>query len=144
MDTENYNKIINDINNENNIRNKSKKEKNKTNHESSASIKEKIELSECTFKPKINDIDINFDKSKSNELVFNRLYKDHINFQKRKIFRKIQSDIKEGDYASFSPDLSFSSFKSSKYHRKSRSFSKSFYERQKEVIQISIKNIYII
>ncbi len=128
--------MINNINiiNNNNIY----KSKKKTKHESSASLKEKMELSECTFKPKINEIDIYHVKYKSksmkNEIVFNRLYRDHINFQKRKIFRKIQSDIKEGDYASFSPDLSYSSFKSSKYQRKSRSFSKSFYERLKEVI----------
>ena len=96
-----------------------------------------MELSECTFKPKINEADIKKHKHfpKSNEKVFDRLYKDYDKSQKRKILRKIQSDIKEGDYASFSPDLSCSSFKSSQYHRKSRSYSKGFYERMKEVKQ---------
>jgi len=56
---------------------------------------------------------------------------DRIN--KRKLYKKIQRDLRESEIASFSPDLSCSSLRNSQYNRNSKSNSKKFFDRLKDV-----------
>ena len=101
--------------------------------ETTISLKEKEELKECTFKPKINQIDFLTDNHvRDNTLdTFNRLYTDHERYSKKKLMKSLQKDYIDSQIASFSPNISMSR------NQPNKSFSlksKSFFDRLNGVI----------
>lgn len=116
----------------NNSVNTFRKSKNNKFRESSQSIRERIELTECTFKPKINSDKPEFSKEREKD-IFERLHSEFDRINNRKLFKKLQRDLRESEIASFSPDLSCSSFRNSQYNKNLRHNSKKFLERLKDV-----------
>jgi len=100
--------------------------------ESSQSIKERIELTECTFKPKINDENPEYIKNREKD-IFERLYGEFDRMNKKKMYRRLQNDLRESEILSFSPDLSSSSLKNSYYNNCSKQNSKKFFDRLRDV-----------
>jgi len=99
--------------------------------ESYLSMKDRIELTKCTFKPKINE-NSEYTKIRNND-VFNKLYTEMDRINIRKLYKKIQIDMIESAKASFSPDLSCSYNKNNKYFSNSKSDSKKFFDRMEDV-----------
>jgi len=81
-------------------------------YETTISLREKEELKECTFKPKINKIDFSYDYNRINKSSiidpFTRLYTDYEKYQSRKIMKTMQKDYRDSKMNRFSPNLSLS------------------------------------
>jgi len=116
----------------NSSRNSFRRSKNNKFRQSYRSIREKIEFTECTFKPKINTDKPEYSKEREKD-IFDRLYGEFDKINKRKNLKRLQRDLWESKIASFSPDLSCSSFRNSQYNKNSRHNSKKFFGRLKDV-----------
>jgi len=102
-------------------------------YETTISLKEKVELKECTFKPKINKIDFSYDHNRSSTIdPFTRLYTDHEKYNTKKLMKTLQKDFRESKINSFSPNLS----QSMKMNMSCSLQSKKFFERLDQVIKI--------
>ena len=100
--------------------------------ETTISLREKEDLKECTFKPKINKIDfLNDNQNRDSTLdTFTRLYTDHERYSKKKLMKSLQKDFRDSQIASFSPNISVGN------NKLDRSFSfksKKFFDRLNQV-----------
>jgi len=102
-------------------------------YETTISLKEKEELKECTFKPKIKKIDFSYETNNQNRSVgidtFTRLYTDHERYNAKKLMKTLQKDFRDSKINSFSPNLTMS-LKMNMSHSLQ---SKNFFERLNQV-----------
>lgn len=105
--------------------------------ETTISLKEKEDLKECTFKPKINKIDFQSENQfRDNTLdTFTRLYTDHERYSKKKLMKSLQKDFRDSQIASFSPNMSMSNGFNNKLDRSFSLKSKKFFDRLNQVIK---------
>ena len=92
--------------------------------ETTISLREKEDLKECTFKPKINKIDYLYDNQVRDNTIdtFTRLYTDHERYSKKKLMKSLQKDYRDSQIASFSPDITMSNKLNMSFSLKSKKF----------------------
>lgn len=106
-------------------------------YETTISLREKEELKECTFKPRINKIDFSYDQKRTNTPdPFIRLYTDHEKYNAKKLMKTLQKDFRDSKINSFSPNLSQSMKMNLSYSLQS----KKFFDRLNQVIEHLINN----
>ncbi len=100
-------------------------------YETTISLREKEELKECTFKPRINKSDLSYDQNRSNTIdAFTRLYTDHEKYNTKKLMKSLQKDFRDSKINCFSPNLSQSMKMNMNYSLQS----KKFFDRLDQVI----------
>ncbi len=102
-------------------------------YETTTSLREKEELKECTFRPKINKIELTNNNFKENSVdTFTRLYTDHERYSKKKLIKSLQKNFIDSQISSFTPNISLSNYKINK----SFSFKpEKFFDRLNKVIK---------
>lgn len=118
-------------------------QKSNISNENTQFLKEKEELKECTFKPKINNLLIFSEIQNIKEFktdTFNRLYTDHERYNNKKLIKTLQKEYRDSQISCFSPNLSVN-----KNHRLSPSLkSKKFFDRLDEVFLYKNYKIFFI
>ena len=99
-------------------------------YETTISMREKEDLKECTFKPKINKIDYLYDNRDNTIDTFTRLYTDHERYSKKKLMKSLEKDFRDSQIACFSPNISMSN---NKLNRSFSLTSKKFFDRLNQV-----------
>lgn len=111
--------------------------KSQVGYDTTISLKEKEDLKECTFKPKINNFEFLSDNNNqcrdNNGDAFIRLYTDHERYSKKKLIKSLQKDFRDSQLASFSPNISMSN--NLKLERSFTFKSKKFFDRLNQVIK---------
>lgn len=102
-------------------------------YETTITLKEKEELKECTFKPKINKIDFSYEQNRSHTPdPFTRLFTDYEKYNTKKLMKSLQKDFRDSKINSFCPNLSQSIKMNMSYSLQS----KKFFERLNQVFNI--------
>ena len=126
-----------------------KNDKNFTERFSSISLKEKNELEECTFSPKINDYskirrnsyknELNENKSESKRLfeIFNKLHNDNLIYKNKIKYSKEKFEKKLKEENTFRPKIN----NNNSFSRKLSKNNQTFEERQKLYLEKKEKNI---
>ena len=126
-----------------------KNNKNFTERFSSISLKEKNELEECTFSPKINDYskirrnsyknELNENKSESKRLseIFNKLHNDNLIYKNKIKYSKEKFEKKLKEENTFRPKIN----NNNSFSRKLSKNNQTFEERQKLYLEKKEKNI---